>query len=148
MKISDFLSPADVILDVRASDKGRLLRELSAKAAVKTGLKEEDVLAQIAKREELGSTGVGNGVALPHSRIGGLKSPFGLLARLRQPLDFEAIDEQGVDIVFLLLLPEGVDNNALAAVARALRVPDRLEQIRAARTPDGIFRAITESEGP
>ena len=101
------------MIDVRANDKSRLLRELSDKAAA--GLKEEEVFEQIVKREALGSTGVGNGVALPHSRIGGLRSPFGLLARLRQPVDFEAIDEQPVNIVFLLLLPEGADNNALAS---------------------------------
>jgi len=104
MKISDFLSPADVMIDVRANDKSRLLRELSDKAAARTGLKEDEVFEQIVKREALGSTGVGNGVALPHSRIGGLRSPFGLLARLRQPVDFEAIDEQPVNIVFLLLI--------------------------------------------
>jgi len=70
------------------------------------------------------------------------------LARLRQPVDFEAIDEQPVNIVFLLLIPEGADNNALASIARALRTHDSLEQIRAARTPDEIFRAITELGSP
>jgi len=148
MKISDFLSPADVMIDVRANDKSRLLRELSDKAAARTGLKEDEVFEQIVKREALGSTGVGNGVALPHSRIDGLRSPFGLLARLRHPVDFEAIDEQPVNIVFLLLIPEGADNNALASIARALRTHDRLEQIRAARTPKEIFRAITELGSP
>jgi nitrogen PTS system EIIA component len=148
MKISDFLSPADVMIDVRANDKSRLLRELSDKAAARAGSKEEEVFEQIVKREALGSTGVGNGVALPHSRIGGLRSPIGLLARLRQPVDFEAIDEQPVDIVFLLLLPEGADNNALASIARALRTHDRLQQIRAARTPGEIFRAMTELGSP
>ena len=105
MKISDFLSPADVMLDVRASDKSRLLRQLSTQAAAEVGLDADEVSTQIAKREELGSTGVGNGVALPHARLKGLKAPFGLLARLRRGIDFEAIDDQPVDIVFLLLLP-------------------------------------------
>ena len=76
MKISDFLSPANVMLDVRASDKSRLLHQLSTLAAAEVGLDAADVSKQIAKREELGSTGVGNGVALPHARFKGLKSPF------------------------------------------------------------------------
>jgi nitrogen PTS system EIIA component len=147
MQISDFLSPADVMLDVGASDKSRLLRELSAQAAAKAGLKAEDVFEQIAKREELGSTGVGDGVALPHARFKGIKSPFGLLARLRQAIDFEAIDDQPIDIVFLLLLPESADGeqlNALACVARALRDAEVLHQVRGARNPDALFRAVAE----
>ena len=87
----------------------------------------DEVSEQITKREELGSTGVGNGVALPHARLRGLKVPFGLLARLRQGIDFAAIDDQPVDIVFLLLLPETADGaqlNALACVARAMRDPE------------------------
>ena len=79
MKISDFLSPSHVMLDLRASDKRRLLHQLSTQAAAEAGLDAADVSKQIAKREELGSTGVGNGVALPHARLKGLKSPFGLL---------------------------------------------------------------------
>src|SRR5262249_61730321 len=94
MKISDFLSPADVMIDVRANDKSRLLRELSDKAAARAGLKEEEVFEQIVKREALGSTGVGNGVALPHSRIGGVRSPFGILARRRPPEGFEDIAQR------------------------------------------------------
>jgi nitrogen PTS system EIIA component len=124
MEIRDFLSPADIMIDVRASDKTRLLQQLSAQAANALGLDSDDVSEQITKREELGSTGVGNGVGLPHARLPGLKAPFGLLARLRHGIDFEAIDGQPVDVVFLLLLPEtgdGAQLNALASVARALR---------------------------
>ncbi len=151
MQISDFLSPADVVLDVRASDKSRLLRELSVQAAAKAGLKAEDVFEQIAKREELGSTGVGNGVALPHARFKGIKSPFGLLARLRQAIDFEAIDDRPVDVVFLLLLPESADGeqlNALACVARALRNPETLRRVGGAADRDALFRAVAEPGDP
>ena len=94
------------MLDVGERDKTRLLRRLSTQAAAVLGLNADEVSTQIAKREELGSTGVGNGVALPHARLRGLKEPFGLLARLRRGIDFEAIDDQPVDIVFLLLLPD------------------------------------------
>jgi PTS system nitrogen regulatory IIA component len=150
MKISDFLSPANVMLDVRASDKSRLLHHLSTLAAAKVNLDAADVSKQITKREELGSTGVGNGVALPHARLKGLKSPFGLLARLRRGIDFGAIDDQPVDIVFLLLLPDAPNDaklNALACVARALRDPGALERVRGAPTREAIFQAVADSGG-
>jgi PTS system nitrogen regulatory IIA component len=102
MKISNCLTPAHVMLDVRASDKIELLHQLSAQAADELGLDAAYVSKQITKREELGSTGVGNGVVLPHARLKGIKTPFGLLVRLRSGIDFEAIDDQPVDIVFLL----------------------------------------------
>ena len=148
MKISDFLSPACVMFDMRASDKSRLLHQLSTQAAAEVGLDAAEVSKQIAKREELGSTGVGNGVALPHARLRGLNAPFGLFARLRQGIDFEAIDDQPVDIVFLLLLPDVSNNsqlNALACVARALRDPEALQRIRRATDRDSLFQAIVDS---
>ncbi|MGO8840429.1 MAG: PTS sugar transporter subunit IIA [Methyloceanibacter sp.] len=147
MKISDLLSPADIVLDVRAKDKSRLVRELSTRAAAEVGLDADQVSEEIAKREELGSTGVGNGVALPHARLRGLKAPFGLLARLRQAIDFAAIDDQPVDIVFLLLLPESADGaqlNALACVARVLRDPEALRRLRGASDNEALYRAIAE----
>jgi PTS system nitrogen regulatory IIA component len=148
MKISDFLSPADVALDVRESDKARLLQQLSSQAAAKVGLSANEVCTQIIKREELGSTGVGNGVALPHARLQGLTTPFGVFARLRHGIDFEAIDSQPVNIVFLLLLPDGTGAsqlNALASVARALRDPETLQRIRSAADRDSLFQAIVDA---
>ena len=106
MKISDFLFPAHVMINMRARDKSRLLEQLSIQAAGEVGLARDEVVTEIAKREELGSTGVGNGVALPHARLRGLNTPFGLLARLHRGIDFNAIDGEPVDIVFFLLLPE------------------------------------------
>ena len=147
MEIRDFLSPSDIMIDVRASDKTHLLQQLSAQAANALDLDSDDVSEQITKREELGSTGVGNGVGLPHARLPGLKAPFGLLARLRHGIDFEAIDGQPVDVVFLLLLPEtgaGAQLNALASVARALRDPDALRRLRRASNGDALYRAIAE----
>jgi PTS system nitrogen regulatory IIA component len=147
MKISDFLLPTDVMLDVRASDKTRLLRQLSTQAASEVGLDPDEVATQIARREELGSTGVGNGVALPHARVPGLKAPFGLFARLRHAIDFEAIDDQPVDIVFLVLLPQTPDGerlNALACVARTLREPEALRHVRRATDQESLFHSITD----
>jgi nitrogen PTS system EIIA component len=148
MKISDFLAPVNVMLEVRASDKVSLLRQLSSQAAAEVGLDPNEVSTQIAKREELGSTGVGSGVALPHARLAGLTAPFGFLVRLRRGIDFEAIDDQPVDIIFLLLLPESADGeqlNALACVARALRNTETLDRIREAADSEAAFQAINES---
>jgi nitrogen PTS system EIIA component len=150
MKISDFLSPAEMMLDVRAKDKASLLRQLCTEAATKLGLNADEVAGQIAKREALGSTGLGNGLALPHARLKGLKSPFAILARLQHGIDFDAIDNQPVDIVFLLLLPDAANGdaqlNALACAARKLRDPKSLQQIRDAADPKLLFQAIAAAD--
>ncbi len=135
------------MIDVRARDKRRLLEQLSIQAAGEVGLTADEVMTEIAKREELGSTGVGNGVALPHARLRGLRTPFGLLARLHSGIDFDAIDGEPVDIVFFLLLPENGDGgkgNALASVARALRDAEILRGLRSAQNTNAMFRAIAE----
>ena len=148
MKISDFLVPAQIMIDVRAGEKGRLLEQLSTEAAAQTGLGADEVAREIAKREELGSTGVGNGVALPHARLPSLKTPFAVFARLRHGIDFDAIDGEKVDIVVLLLLPEagdGAKGNALACVARALRDAEALRKIRGAPDRDALFCIIANA---
>jgi PTS system nitrogen regulatory IIA component len=145
MKISDFLSPTQVMIDVKASDKSRLLEQLSTEAAAEAGLAADEVVREIAKREELGSTGVGNGVALPHARLPSLKTPFALFARLRHGIDFDSIDGEPVDIVVLLLIPEAGDSakgNALACVARALRDTETLRKVRSAPDRDALFSVI------
>jgi len=136
MDIREFLSPNDVMVDVRASDKVTLLRDLSTRAALEVALDTAFVADEVVRREQLGSTGVGSGVAIPHARIPGLNRPFGILARLRKGLDFAAIDGKPVDIVFLLLLPGSPASeqlNSLAAVARQLRKPSVAQSIRMAR---------------
>jgi PTS system nitrogen regulatory IIA component len=146
LDIKKFLSPTDLIVDIRASDKDQLLRELSRRAAAALGLDADLVTAAIVKREELGSTGMGEGMAIPHARIPNLDKPFGILARLKRPIDFAAIDEKPVDLVFLLLLPaapEGDQLNALASVARRLRNPVVSSAIRAAPDGAGAYEAIT-----
>ena len=150
MKISDFLSPADVMLDVRAKDKASLLRQLCAQVTTRVGLNSDEVTRQIAKREQLGSTGLGNGVALPHARLKGLKTPVGVLTRLHHSIDFDAIDNQPVDIVFLLLLPDAANGdaqlNALACVARKLRDTKVLQRIRDAANSEFLFEAIAGAD--
>jgi PTS system nitrogen regulatory IIA component len=108
----------------------------------------ERIAGNILKREELGSTGIGGGIAIPHARIEHLTMPFGVVARLRRPLDFDAVDGQPVDLVFLLLLPIAPASeqlNALAAVTRKLRNPNVLRDVRSA--PDGarLYNALVAS---
>jgi len=145
MKLEDFLTPETTLVGVSAADKSRLLTDLSARAAQILGQEATVIARDIVKREELGSTGMGSGIAIPHARLATLEKPFALLARLKRPIEFDAIDGRPVDLVFLLLqpaAPEG-DLNALAAVARALREPDRLEHMRAAKSSAELYRAVT-----
>ncbi len=145
MKISDLLSPQDVLIDVRASNKRSLLQELAAKAAVSAGLQVDHVAALLLKREDLGSTGIGKGVAIPHVRPPELRRPHGLLAKLKQPIEFDAIDGEAVDLVFVLLLPDGAESgqlSALALVARTLRPPENLARLRSARNVAELYAAV------
>ena len=145
MKISDLLSPTDVMVDVRASNKRLLLQEFAAKAAASLGLRVDQVAPFLLKREELGSTGIGHGVAIPHARLPDLQKPYGLLAKLKQPIEFDAIDGQEVDIVFVLLLPAAAESGQLgplALVARTLRPSETLARLRAAKNTSELFSAI------
>jgi PTS system nitrogen regulatory IIA component len=145
MKISDLLSPADVLFDARASNKRALLQELAAKSADSAGLPIDQVTSQLLKREQLGSTGIGRGVAIPHARLPGLQRPFGLLARLRQAIEFDAIDGEKVDLVFVLLLPAAAETEALGAlalVARTLRASESLARLRAAKNAPELLAAM------
>jgi PTS system nitrogen regulatory IIA component len=146
MDIKEFLAPSDTLIDVRASDKTRLLQELTRRAAATLDLPAERICTEILKREELGSTGTGGGVALPHARIEGLKRSFGILARLNKSIDFEAIDGRPVDLVFLLLLPAnsvGEQLKARASVARKFRDAACLRDLRAASGSARLYDAMT-----
>jgi PTS system nitrogen regulatory IIA component len=150
MDIGDFLSVNDAISDIRARDKTFLLKELCGRAAAALKLDAGNLAGEILKREDLGSTGVGGGVAIPHARVQGLKTPFGILARLQRPVDFNAIDGQPVDVVFLLLLPAapaGEQLNALASVARRLRNLDAVRALRSAPDSATMHRVmVTNSQ--
>lgn len=139
MPLTDLVMPDAVIPALHANGKKQVLQELAAKAAELTGQDERAVHEILLQRERLGSTGVGNGIAIPHGKLAKLDRLFGLFARLDHPIDFEALDGQPVDLVFLLLAPEsaGADHlKALARIARLLRdssVADRLRESRDAR---------------
>ena len=145
MNISDLLSPTDVMIDVRTSQKVPLLQELAAKAAASLGQPADQVASYLLKREELGSTGIGKGIAIPPARLPVLQRPYGLLAKLKQGIEFDAIDGQAVGIVFVLLLPAAVETEALGAlalVARTLRSLDTLARLRAAKNPAELYAAM------
>jgi PTS system nitrogen regulatory IIA component len=147
MRISDFLAAADVRADIAAADKKKLLLELGRIAAAKLDIPGDRIAAELLKREELGSTGVGGGVAIPHARFAEAKAPFGMLARLKKAMDYDAVDGKPVDIVFLLLLPEGAGGEqqlgALATIARKLRNPEITAALRRARDSAEMYRTLT-----
>jgi nitrogen PTS system EIIA component len=145
MNIQDFLSPNDVTIDVALANKQKLLIDLADKAGSRLRLPPDTILTELSKREELGSTGVGDGVAIPHARFNQIDRPFGMLFRLRQPIEFGALDGKPIDIVFLLLLPEsakGEQLSALACVARKLRNPAVTAALRKAPNATETFRVL------
>ena len=151
VEIKDFLAPSQAMIGVRAADKNRLLRELARRAAGALQLNEDMVSAALLKRESLGSTGTGAGIALPHARLESIAKPFGMLVRLAKAMDFDAIDGRPVDVVFLLLLPaepRGEQLNALACVARQLRDAQTIRDVRHAADDAALYRAVAQNSGP
>lgn len=148
MDIADLISPAAVIPNLRATSKKQALQDLAKRAAELTGLHERAVFDVLLERERLGTTGVGNGIAIPHGKLNTLDRLHGLFARLERPIGFDSIDEQPVDLIFLLLAPEsaGADHlKALARVSRLLRDKGVCEKLRGTDNPDGLFALLTES---
>jgi nitrogen PTS system EIIA component len=148
MEIAELLSPESVIANLKATSKKQVLQELARRAAEATGLHERTVFDVLLERERLGTTGVGHGIAIPHGKLPELKQLYGLFARLEQPVDFDAIDEQPVDLIFLLLAPEtaGADHlKALARVSRLLRDRAVCEKLRGADQSDALYALLTEA---
>jgi nitrogen PTS system EIIA component len=151
MPLLDFLSPQAVLAALRVNGKKQALHELASHSARLTGLEERVVFEALLQRERLGSTGIGEGIAIPHGKLPGLNRLFGLAARLEKPIDFEALDGQPVDILFLLLAPEdaGADHlKALSRIARVLRQPGLVERIRATRDAAALYAVLTDSPTP
>jgi nitrogen PTS system EIIA component len=147
MEMHDLIAPDRVIANLKATSKKQALQELARIAAEIVGLHEKAVFEVLLERERLGSTGVGYGVAIPHGKLPGLKRLYGFFARLASPIDFEAVDDQPVDLVFLLLAPEtaGADHlKALARISRLLRDRETCEKLRGSDSGDAIYALLTE----
>jgi PTS system nitrogen regulatory IIA component len=148
MEIVDLISPESVVPNLRATSKKQALQELARRAAEITGLPERAIFDVLLERERLGTTGVGNGIAIPHGKLASLPRLYGLFARLERPINFDSIDEQPVDLIFLLLAPEsaGADHlKALARVSRLLRDKGVCEKLRGTDTAEGLYALLTES---
>ena len=148
MEISDLLTPESVIPSLRASSKKQALQDLAKKASEITGQHERAVFDVLMERERLGTTGVGNGIAIPHGKLPSLEKLYGVFARVEQPVDFQAIDDQPVDLIFLLLAPEtaGADHlKALARVSRLLRDKATCDKLRGTDSGDALFALLTDS---
>lgn len=147
MNISDVLAPDAVIAALKVNGKKQLLQELASRAAQQTGIPERKIFESLNERERLGSTGVGQGIAIPHSRLADVKEITGVFARLETPIDYDAVDKQPVDLVFMLLAPEGAGADhlkALARVSRLLRNQQACEKLRAASKPEALYAILTE----
>ena len=145
MPLTDLVAPNAIVPALKVNGKKQAIQELSARAAKLTGQNERLIFETLMQREKLGSTGVGNGVAIPHGKLPKLNKLFGLFARLDRPVDFEALDSQPVDLVFLLLAPEaaGADHlKALARVARLLREPDVVRKLRDSRDAEALYAVL------
>jgi len=147
MNIADLITPQSVIANFRVSSKKQALQELAKKAASLVGQPEKLVFDVLSERERLGTTGVGLGIAIPHGKLPGLDRMTGLFARLDKPVDFEAIDNQPVDLVFLMLAPEdaGADHlKALARVSRLLRDRAVCAKLRGTDNADALYALLTD----
>ena len=148
MEIRDLLQP-DAVVTLKASSKKQVLQALAKIAASITGLGERKIFDTLLERERLGTTGVGHGIAIPHGKLAGLKGLHGVFARLEKPVDFDAIDDHPVDLIFLLLAPEqaGADHlKALARVSRLLRDPANCDKLRVVTNTDGLYMVLIQTE--
>lgn len=149
--LNDLVAPNAIIPALKVQNKKQALQELAAKSAQLTGQNERAIFEILMQREKLGSTGVGGGIAIPHGKLPQLNGVFGLFARLDRPIDYEALDGQPVDLIFLLLAPEsaGADHlKALARVARVLRDPELANKLRKSPDAEALYAVLAMSSAP
>jgi PTS system nitrogen regulatory IIA component len=148
MDLSDLIEVPAIMPALKANSKKQVLQLLAEKAARITGLPERQIFDTVLRREKLGSTGVGNGIAIPHGKIPGIRRIAGVFARLEQPVDFDSLDDQPVDLVFLLLAPEGAGADhlkALSRIARVLRDADTVAKIRGTSDAAAIHAFLSQT---
>ena len=145
MEIDDLITPRSVVAQLRATNKKQVLQELAKRGAAMTGIHERTIYDVLLERERLGSTGIGMGIGIPHGRLPGLDRLCGIFARLDRPVPFDAIDDQPVDLIFLLLAPEGAGADhlkALARVSRLLRDRTVCEKLRGTDNTDALYALL------
>lgn len=148
MEISDLLNEQGVVPMLKVSSKKQALQELAHRAAAITGLEERRIFDVLLERERLGTTGVGRGIAIPHGKLGELEKLYGLFARLSGAIDFDAIDDEPVDLIFMLLAPEsaGADHlKALARISRLLRDQTVCAKLRSLDQAETIYAVLTDA---
>ena len=146
LEIVDLVTPRGVIAQLRAPTKRQVLQELARRAGTMTGIADRRIYDALTERERLGTTGIGNGVAIPHCRLAELNRLCGLFARLERPIPYDAIDDEPVDLLFLLLAPAdaGAEHlKALALVSRLLRDRAICEKLRGANSADALYALLT-----
>lgn len=146
MDLSDLLTSDGIIASLKAQSKKQVLCELANRASELLKLDQHDIFETLLQRERLGSTGVGQGVAIPHGKLAVVDKIVVLFARLETPIDFEAIDGEPVDLVFMILAPEdaGADHlKALSRISRLLREPQLLSKLRGSQGVDAIYSLLT-----
>jgi len=151
MPLRTFLSPDAVAPALKANSKKQALHELSTLAGRLIGRSAYEIFEPLLQRERLGSTGIGDGIAIPHCKLPRLEQIFGYVARLERPIDFDALDGQPVDIMFLLLAPEGAGADhlkALARIARVLRQPGLVDRLRMARDASALYAVLIDASTP
>lgn len=151
MDLSDLIEQDAIFPALRSQTKKQVLQDLSERAAFLAGLSPRDVYDTVTARERLGSTGIGGGIAIPHGKIAGLSRIRGVFGRLAKPVDFDSLDDQPVDLVFLLLAPEdsGAEHlKALSKIARLLRDQSVLGQLRALHDATTIHDLMTRTVPP
>jgi len=148
MEIIDLIGTEAVVPSLKATSKKQALQELAKHSAALTGMSERAIFDVLLERERLGTTGIGNGVAIPHGKLAEIKKLHGLFARIEAPIDFDAIDEQPVDLIFLLLAPEGAGADhlkALARVSRLLRDREVCDKVRGTNDAEAIYALLTNA---
>lgn len=147
MEIHELITPASVIANLRVANKRQALQELARRAATFAGIDEHKIFETLLEREQLGTTGIGAGTAVPHGRLSELTRPVTLFARLEKPVDFDAIDSQPVDLIFVLLTPSDAGANhlkALARISRLMRDRSMCAKLRGTENADAIYALLTD----
>ena len=148
MDVTDLVQPKAIIPSLKASSKKQVLQELARKASEVSGVDQREIFDVLLERERLGTTGVGHGIAIPHGKLPNLERIYGVFARMDQPIAFDSIDDEPVDLIFLLLAPEGAGADhlkALARVSRLLRDLSVCTKLRGCESADAIYALFGEA---